>query len=111
MDAQKTILCVDDNAVARLVIRRFTEQIDGYVSVELQNGKDCSTYVNQHKVDLIILDYNLDDTDGLNLSKQISASSLNSDTPIIISSVVNRTDILKNCNNINIFPKRPQISF
>ena len=103
MDVQKTILCVDDDPVARLVIRRFIEEIGGYVSVESANGKDCSAYVDQHKVDLVILDYNLGDIDGLNLSTQISASNLNSDTPIIISSVINRTDLIKKCNNVNVF--------
>jgi len=102
MPPLKTILCVDDDPLARLLLQKSIEHIGTYNCVEAQSGKDCLSYVSQNKVDLIILDYNLGDMDGQEVCKKISSMSINSDVPIIISSVLDSPDIKKYCDYQNL---------
>jgi len=94
MPPLKTILCVDDDPLARLLVQKSIEFIGTYNSAEAKSGKDCINFVSQNKVDLIILDYHLGDMYGVDICSMIPSISLNPDVPVIISSVVD-TDIIK----------------
>jgi len=109
MDSKKTILCVDDDAIARSIIGKFIEIAGDYNSAEASSGKECLDYISKNKVDLIILDYRLGDSDGLNISKIIPSKSLNPDVPIIISSVVDSYEIRRSrgCSNIVKVVQKP----
>lgn len=97
MTDQKTILCVDDDAIARLIIQKFIKHAGNYKSVEAKNGQDCLDFVSQNKVDLIILDYNLGDISGYDVCKLIPSRSKNPEVPIIISSVLSSDTIRRKC--------------
>jgi len=109
MDSKKTILCVDDDEIARSIICKFIEIAGDYNSAEASSGKECLDYLSKNKVDLIILDYRLGDSDGLNISKIIPSKSLNPDVPIIISSVVDSYEIRRSigCSNIVKVVQKP----
>jgi len=109
MESRKTILCVDDDAIARSIICKFVDITGMYNSAEAANGKECLDFVSKNKVDLIILDYRLGDSDGLNISRIIPSKSLNPDVPIIISSVVDSYEIKKSrgCSNIIKVVQKP----
>jgi len=102
MTSKKTILCVDDDEIARSIICKFVDITGMYNSAEASSGKECLDFVSKNKVDLIILDYRLGDSDGLNISRIIPSKSLNPDVPIIISSVVDSYEIGKSRDYPNI---------
>ena len=102
MSPRKTILCVDDDRVSRLVIKSFLEQDGSYNSVEAKSGYECLDYISQNNVDLILLDYHLGDMDGLSVCREIPAKSVNPNVPVIICSVVDKEDIQNCCNSQNV---------
>jgi two-component system, chemotaxis family, chemotaxis protein CheY len=109
MGSKKTILCVDDDEIARSIICKFVDITGQYNSAEASSGKECLDFVSKNKVDLIILDYRLGDSDGLNISRIIPSKSLNPDVPIIISSVVDSYEIRtsRGCPNIVKVVQKP----
>lgn len=109
MNAKKTILCVDDDEIARSIICKFVDITGMYNSAEAASGKACLDFVSKNKVDLIILDYRLGDSDGLNISRIIPSKSLNPHVPVIISSVVDSYEIRRSrgCTNIVKVVQKP----
>ena len=106
---EKTILCVDDDAIARTIISKFVSVSGSYKSVEAKSGMECLDYVSKHHVDLIILDYRLGDSDGLNISRIIPSKSINKEVPIILFSVVDsdELEIYRDCTNIAKVVQKP----
>jgi len=102
MVTKKTILCVDDDRVSRLYIKKFIEHHGAYHSAEASCGKSCLDLVRQIKVDLIILDYNLGDINGQDVCRKIPSHSLNPEVPIIICSMLDSHDIKKQCDFSNV---------
>ena len=109
MAQEKTILCVDDDAIARTIISKFVSVTGDYKSIEAKSGMECLDYVSKHHVDLIVLDYRLGDSDGLNISRIIPSKSINKDVPIILFSVVDSEDIevFRDCTNIVKIVQKP----
>jgi len=109
MSSKKTILCVDDDEIARSILCKFVEITGQYNCAEASSGKECLEFVSKNKVDLIILDYRLGDSDGLNISRIIPSKSMNPDVPIIISSVVDSYEIRgsRGCPNIVKVVQKP----
>lgn len=106
---KKTILCVDDDAIARTIISKFISVIGQYECLEAKSGMECLDYVSKHNLDLIVLDYRLGDSDGLNISRIIPSKSLNKDVPIILFSVVDsdELEIYRDCTNIAKIVQKP----
>ncbi len=103
MSAGKTILCVDDDALARLVIKQFIKHSPVAFNVaEANNGNDCLSFVSQSNVDLIVLDYNLGDINGCEVAKMIPSVSINPNVPIIMLSVVDHEDLEALCDAPNL---------
>jgi CheY-like chemotaxis protein len=67
-----TVLVVDDFDDARLTLRRLLERRD-YRVVEARNGQEAVELVRQSCPDLILLDLNMPQMDGLEAAKQIRA--------------------------------------
>jgi len=103
MSAGKTILCVDDDPLARLVIQQFIKHSPvAFNAVEAKNGNDCLSFVSQSNVDLIVLDYNLGDINGCDVAKMIPSVSINPDVPIIMLSIVDHEDLEVLCDAPNL---------
>ena len=62
------ILVVDDDPDMRLVLRDHLEP-EGFDVIDAANGAEMRAVIEQRTVDLVILDLNLPDEDGLNLAK------------------------------------------
>ena len=62
------ILVVDDDPDMRLVLREHLEP-EGFEVIDAADGAEMRSIVGQEKIDLVILDLQLPDEDGLNLAK------------------------------------------
>jgi len=109
MSDLKTILCVDDDDIARTAIHRFAESAGNYRVKSVPDGYECLKFLRRNNVDLVLLDYKLTDSDGLGICKIIPSISVNPDVPVIIISVTDR-QYIKNkvdCKNIVSVVQKP----
>ena len=62
---------VDDDVLCLNLYKQFLKQL-GYSNVQLfDNGNDCLASLDTMKPDIIFLDYNMDDLNGMDVLKQI----------------------------------------
>ena len=78
----KRILVVEDNET-NLYLIRFILKKSGYEVIEARDGASGLESAIKEKPDLIIMDIQLPDIDGLESTKRIRASEAGSDVPII----------------------------
>ena len=62
------ILVVDDDPDMRLVLRDHLEP-EGFEVIDAANGAEMRAVIEEREVDLVILDLQLPDEDGLHLAK------------------------------------------
>ncbi len=78
----KKILVVEDNEV-NLYLIRFILEKSGYEVIEAGEGAAGVELAIKEKPDLILMDIQLTDIDGLEAAKRIRASEVDGDIPII----------------------------
>ena len=76
------ILYIEDNPGNRMLVQRVL-LVDDYVVVEAENGRAGIESALQDKPDLILMDMNLPEIDGYELTKKIRAIPELQDIPII----------------------------
>ena len=81
-DIQQSILVLEDDCDLRSVLRDFLAMM-GYQVYEAANIAAFHQLSSQHSVDLMLLDLNLPDGDGLDVLRTISR---NCDTPVFVVS-------------------------
>lgn len=74
------LLIEDETQLAELVIEYL--ELEGHECDYAQNGRQALTLIHEQKFDLIILDLNLPDIDGLAVCQQMRAQGIN--TPCIM---------------------------
>lgn len=84
MDRLLKILIIDDDEVDRAIIKRAIKASQfNHVITEYSEASVVMEQVQQNEFDCIFLDYNMPDTDGLNLLKKIKKAGVL--TPVIIT--------------------------
>ncbi len=78
----KRILVVEDNET-NLYLIRFILEKSGYEIIEAREGAAGVELAVKEKPDLILMDIQLPDIDGLEATKRIRASEADSEIPII----------------------------
>ena len=78
----KKALVVDDNG-ANIRLVRFILEKKGFEVIEARNGIEGVELALGEKPDLLLLDIQLPDIDGLEVAKRIRASEAGSNLPII----------------------------
>lgn len=68
------ILVLEDEPATRAVLASLM-QAEGYTVSEAENGAKAHTLIAQYKFDLVLLDLNLPDDDGLYIARELRAKS------------------------------------
>jgi DNA-binding NtrC family response regulator len=84
------IFLVDDDVLCLNLYKQFLKQL-GYNNVQLfDNGNDCLQSLASQQPDIIFLDYNMDDLNGLDVLRQIKQFN----SSIIVLFISGQEDIL-----------------
>ena len=76
------ILLVDDNSINQEVATEFLEDAGMIVTVT-SNGRECLDALNRRSYDLVLMDIQMPEMDGLEVTRRIRQNSQFSDLPII----------------------------
>ena len=79
----KTILIVDDEPAIREMIAVALEMAD-YRSIEASNAREAYTAIVDHRPDLILLDWMLPETSGIELARRLKRNKDTAEIPIIM---------------------------
>jgi two-component system, OmpR family, response regulator len=74
MDSTDRILVVDDDPEIRRLLSDYLSK-NGFEAVSARNGREMSQELERHAIDLVVLDLNLPDSDGLTLCRDLRARS------------------------------------
>src|SRR3990170_6619529 len=77
-----TVLYVEDDPESRLLIRRV-HQAEGYAVIEAKDAADGLASATEQRPDLILIDINLPEVDGLTLARQIKSVPDLASTPVV----------------------------
>ena len=82
MNMSKTILIVEDN---ELNMKLFNDllQAHGYTTIQTKDGRDVLKLAREHKPDLVIMDIQLPEISGLELTKMLKADDELKHIPVI----------------------------
>lgn len=82
IEMPKTILIVEDND---LNMKLFNDllQANGYNTVQTKSGKEALQLTREHRPDLIIMDIQLPEISGLEVTKRLKADDELKDIPIV----------------------------
>ena len=81
-DKSRTILYVEDNLDNRNLVKRVLEAA-GYQFIGTDNAADGIALAQLHHPDLILVDINLPEVDGLTMTQELKADAQFEKTPII----------------------------
>ncbi len=80
----RKLMVVEDSAAMRGLIASILEQIEGAEVVEVSSGFDALKRLPVEPVDLIVMDINMPDINGLELLSFVRRSAAHADTPVVI---------------------------
>jgi two-component system cell cycle response regulator DivK len=81
-DKSRTILYVEDNLDNRNLVKRILEA-EGYQFIGTDNAADGIALAQLHHPDLILVDINLPEVDGLTMTQELKADAQFEKIPII----------------------------
>lgn len=104
----KKILIVDDSATIRSLIGLVLKKRD-YSILEANDGLDAIEKLSENEVDLIIVDLNMPNMDGLEFVRTIRANYYTMDTPVIMLTTTKDENIRKEAirAGVNLFLNKP----
>lgn len=77
-----TILYIEDNCDNRLLVRRVLEA-EGYTVIEAEDGLAGMDFVQSETPDLVLMDINLPELDGYEVTKRLKQSPSMAEVPVI----------------------------
>lgn len=82
VDAQITILCIDDNPTNRYVVQRYLAE-SGFRVTEAASGAAGLAAIAQAPPDLVILDVHLPDISGFEICQQLKQNPVTASIPVL----------------------------
>lgn len=97
----KTVLVVDDSRIMRNIVKNtFTSLNVPCDFVEAGNGKEALFQLEKHRIDLVLLDWNMPELSGLDFLKQVRAMEAYKGLPIImVTSEAARYNVIEALKN------------
>ena len=89
--AKKIVVVDDEPDILKVVVFRLKKL--GCEIVTATNGADGLARIREHHPDVILLDYRLPDTDGLEIARGLRQDAAFAKTPIILISASSAADI------------------
>jgi two-component system chemotaxis response regulator CheY len=81
----KTVLVVDDSRIMRNIVKNtFSELKIPCQFIEAANGKEALQQLINHKIDLVLLDWNMPELSGIDFLKTVRNIDTYKDLPIIM---------------------------
>lgn len=77
-----TVLYIEDNLENRLLVRRILVA-EGYRVLEADGAEEGMAVARQQRPDLIMIDINMPDLDGLTMTSMMKADPVLADTPVV----------------------------
>ena len=81
----KVVCIVDDQPSLRQMLR-FALNIDGLQVIEAENGVDALDKLASHDIDMMVVDWQMPEMDGLELVRRLRKSEEFADMPVVIIS-------------------------
>lgn len=82
VESARSILYVEDNLENRILIQRILEA-EGYKFLGASNANEGLQLARNHKPDLILVDINMPEVDGLTMTKELKADTRFTQIPVI----------------------------
>ena len=93
MSSRVLILCVDDEPVNLTILEELLQ--DSYELSIVQSGEECLQQVKTHIPDLILLDVNMPDMDGLETCVRLKSAAETAEIPIIfVSALASQAELM-----------------
>ena len=93
MSSKALILCVDDEPVNLTIMEELLQ--DNYELITVNSGEGCLQQVEIQKPDLILLDVNMPEIDGLETCARLKADAKTAEIPIIfVSALASQAELM-----------------
>jgi len=104
----KTILVIDDSATIRKLLT-YVLRKEGYVIAEAEDGIDAMEQLSHIQVDIILVDLNMPNMDGIEFAKTLRGNYYYMDTPIIMLTTTKDDDLKRQAfeAGVNLFLNKP----
>ena len=83
MSASKSVLIVDDEAPIREMIAVALEMA-GYECLEAENAQQAHAMILDRKPDMVLLDWMMPGTSGIDLARRLRKDEVTADIPLIM---------------------------
>lgn len=91
-----TIVIADDEKAARVGLSKALKKFDADV-VEAENGRVALDRIREHSPDLVFLDLNMPELDGIGVLRSLSESGEATDTEIIVVTAIDSIETALEC--------------
>ncbi len=104
----KRVLIVDDSPTIRKFIS-FALRRKDFVAEEAEDGIDAMEKLSDHAIDLVIVDLNMPNMDGISFVKSLRSSYYNLDLPVIMLTTTSDKDLQDEAYGagVNMFLTKP----
>ncbi|OPX98290.1 MAG: hypothetical protein A4E62_00433 [Syntrophorhabdus sp. PtaU1.Bin002] len=104
----RKILVVDDSPTIRKLVRYILKKKD-YVVAEAEDGMDAMEKLGNLEADLVIVDLNMPNMDGIEFVKSLRSNYYHVDTPVIMLTTTKDEKLRKDAleAGVNLFLNKP----
>ena len=104
----KRVLIVDDSPTIRKFIGYVLRRRD-YATEEAEDGLDAMEKLSNYEIDLVIVDLNMPNMDGISFVKSLRSSYYNPDLPVIMLTTTSDSELKEEAYGagINMFLTKP----
>jgi len=105
------LLIVDDSATMRKIIMRSIRQsglkVDKFL--EAGNGKEALDVIGSNPVDIVLVDINMPEMNGLELLKKLRSSGETKDLPVVMITTEGSENVVKKAKQLGLngFIRKP----